>query len=134
MNNKFTIVDILNNNVIDEENKPINIEKGVEIPMIQRDYAQGRKDKKTSYIREKFLKDIYSALSNEEDNAELNLDFIYGYVENKTFIPLDGQQRITTLFIIYWFLAFKDDIVNSLLRFFKLSYCCNHQEEKFKEN
>lgn len=134
MNNKFTIVDLLNNNVIDEENKPINIEKGVEIPMIQRDYAQGRKDKKTSYIRENFLKDIYSVLSNKEDNAELNLDFIYGYVENKTFIPLDGQQRITTLFIIYWFLAFKDKALQSSDFFKNFSYTTRQSSKEFLKN
>lgn len=134
MNNKFTIVDLLNNNVIDEENRPINIEKGVEIPMIQRDYAQGREDKKTSYIREKFLKDIYSVLSNEEDNAELNLDFIYGYVENKTFIPLDGQQRITTLFIIYWFLAFKDQALQNSDFFKNFSYTTRQSSKEFLKN
>ena len=48
--------------------------------------------------------------SQNGSDKHLNLDFVYGYIENSTFIPLDGQQRLTTLYIIYWFLAFKDDV------------------------
>lgn len=74
----------------------------VKIPMIQRDYAQGREDKKE--LREEFVDDLFKAI---EKNEELKLDFIYGSIRNdkeKTFLPLDGQQRITTLFLLYWFL------------------------------
>lgn len=113
MNINYTLLDILTNNIFvwkDATKEHIEIENGIEIPMIQRDYAQGRNDEKTNYIRDKFLKDLHRvmlATQNESDKS-LNLDFVYGYIKNSTFIPLDGQQRLTTLYIIYWFLAFKD--------------------------
>nr|NJM02277.1 DUF262 domain-containing protein [Desulfobacula sp.] len=42
----------------------------------------------------------------------MNLDFIYGSVEgdeDSRFLPLDGQQRLTTLFLLHWYLAWKDE-------------------------
>lgn len=70
----------------------------VKIPIIQRDYAQGRNDGKTEKIREKFLNSIFDALKSGEN---LHLDFVYGSVKNNIFTPLDGQQRLTTLFLLH---------------------------------
>lgn len=81
----------------------------IEIPIIQRDYAQGRTDDKTKKIREKFLEDIIGKISK---NEPLELDFIYGNLENSVFQPLDGQQRLTTLFLLHWYIAHK---TNNLL-------------------
>lgn len=78
--------------------------KKVEIPIIQRDYAQGRKDKKS--IREKILNSFVNAIDNDEP---LELDFIYGSKENNSMQPLDGQQRLTTLFLLHWYLACKSN-------------------------
>lgn len=80
------------------------------IPRIQRDYAQGRTDDVTSQIRNRFLEDIFSVLLSDSDkNEKLDVNFIYGNVENtdeyNRFIPIDGQQRLTTLFLIYWYFA-----------------------------
>lgn len=74
----------------------------IEIPIIQRDYAQGRIGKEK--LREKFLKDLKKAL---DDNEILKLDFVYGNIENNCFNPLDGQQRLTTLWLLHWYIAFK---------------------------
>lgn len=119
MNANYTLLDILTNNVkvLNKESGKVElltISNGIEIPMIQRDYAQGRTDDRTKFIRAKFLKDIHDVLKeNQEGNSKiLNLDFIYGYIENESFIPLDGQQRLTTLYIIHWFLAFKEDNID----------------------
>jgi hypothetical protein len=84
----------------------------VEIPLIQRDYAQGRPVEKD--VREGFLKALHAALSLPEESADLplNLDFIYGSMEGadkQCFLPLDGQQRLTTLFLLHWYLAWLDD-------------------------
>jgi hypothetical protein len=84
----------------------------VRIPMIQRDYAQGRPAE--AGLREEFLKDIEKALRKRANDPELplNLDFIYGSVEGEgetRFLPLDGQQRLTTLFLLHWYLAWRDD-------------------------
>lgn len=76
----------------------------VQIPIIQRDYAQGRDDPKTSEIRTLFLEAISETLST---NKPLHLDFIYGSIKNNKFIPLDGQQRLTTLFLLYWYFGKK---------------------------
>lgn len=78
-----------------------NESRGVLIPKIQRDYAQGRKGE--SRVRDNFLSAIYSALS---DGRGLNLDFIYGADDSgNLLIPLDGQQRLTTLYLLYWLTA-----------------------------
>lgn len=74
----------------------------IEIPIIQRDYAQGRKGKEE--LREKFLTDLKNALDHGET---LKLDFVYGNVENNVLNPLDGQQRLTTLWLLHWYIAYK---------------------------
>ena len=80
----------------------------IEIPVIQRDYAQGRKDQ--HIIRDDFLKALHDALCLPKDSPSLplDLDFVYGSVVNDTFQPLDGQQRLTTLFLLHWYLAWSD--------------------------
>ena len=44
----------------------------------------------------------------DEDKPNRDLDFVYGSlrkINGKTdFIPLDGQQRLTTLFLLHWYL------------------------------
>ena len=75
--------------------------KKIVIPIIQRDYAQGRKSKE--FLRERFLGQLFDAL--QEDAKPLVLDFVYGSVEENTLYPLDGQQRLTTLWLLHWYLA-----------------------------
>ena len=48
--------------------------KEIEIPIIQRDYAQGRKTDKVNRVRERFLDTIFEALNNKKP---LTLDFVY---------------------------------------------------------
>lgn len=90
--------------------EPLRLETGnvninsVLIPKIQRAYAQGRRSE--AGIREGFLTELFSALV-EDKRKELN--FIYGSVdihaENDTrLILLDGQQRLTTLWLLTWYL------------------------------
>ena len=85
----------------------------VEIPIIQRDYAQGRKDKDN--LRNKFVDYLISSLANR---TPIELDFIYGEERHDvakdgktrvtTFIPIDGQQRLTTLWLLHWFMAVRE--------------------------
>lgn len=86
----------------------------IEIPMIQRDYAQGRRDANTTRIREAFLGVLRQALV---DNQPVGLDFIYGEIEDGRLVPLDGQQRLTTLFLLHWYLAARSDIPQEECRF-----------------
>ncbi len=72
----------------------------IEIPKIQRDYAQGRASAEN--LRLNFLKTIKRHLDEER---HLNLDFVYGSIQDDRFIPIDGQQRLTTLFLLHWYLG-----------------------------
>ena len=91
-NNTSNLKDILSNKKLK-----------ISIPIIQRDYAQGRKDVAT--IRDKFLYEIFNRLDNNEN---LFLDFVYGSIEDDKFIPIDGQQRLTTLFLLHLYFAKKE--------------------------
>lgn len=75
----------------------------IEIPIVQRDYAQGRSDAKSKDVRDKFLSDLFTALT--DDTKPIELDFVYGKVKDDVFIPIDGQQRLTTLFLLHWYIA-----------------------------
>lgn len=79
------------------------------IPVIQRDYAQGRKGKE--YLRKSFLTQIKKSL--EDPNNKTTLDFIYGNLENDSFLPLDGQQRLTTLWLVYWYVSLRAGMLSS---------------------
>lgn len=81
----------------------------VVIPVIQRDYAQGRKGKE--FLRKSFLTQIKKSL--EDPNNKTTLDFIYGNLENDSFLPLDGQQRLTTLWLVYWYVSLRAGMLSS---------------------
>ena len=94
-------------------------ENEIEIPIIQRDYAQGRLGKE--YLRKSFLADIKNALDNG-NKSKMKLDFVYGSVENDKMSPLDGQQRLTTLWLLHWYIAFmsgnlNEDVCKTLAKF-----------------
>jgi len=93
----------------------------IEIPKIQRDYAQGRESEKD--VRDEFLDALHTALnlSATDESLPLNLDFIYGSVEGDKitrFLPLDGQQRLTTLFLLHWYLSWRDDCFKKFRQMF----------------
>lgn len=72
------------------------------IPIIQRDYAQGRIDPDINRVRLRFLNALYDAIVGEP----ITLDFVYGDIDAEgTMTPLDGQQRLTTLFLLHWYAA-----------------------------
>lgn len=81
----------------------------IEIPMLQRDYAQGRKVGNAPYVRKGFLGALKKILGDPK--GTMNLDFIYGRVEKGNSKPLlvlvDGQQRITTLYLLHWYASFR---------------------------
>jgi hypothetical protein len=83
----------------------------IKIPLLQRDFAQGRCTERE--VRDQFLSALKDALLLDPNDPELplNLDFVYGSIEagaNGSFLPLDGQQRLTTLFLLHWYLAYLD--------------------------
>ena len=94
-----------------ENFKELAQEYTIKIPRIQRDYAQGRKN--AQKIREKFVKDLFESLKNDKT---LHLQFVYGSVKNNNeFIPLDGQQRLTTLYLLHWYIAMRNNTIESYL-------------------
>lgn len=122
----------------------------IEIPIIQRDYAQGREEQ--SSLRNKFVDYLVAALESENS---IELDFVYGNIREDrakknrdekihTFIPIDGQQRLTTLWLLHWFLAMKEerlDELTSILSKFVYetrpsahSFCHNLMTRKFPKD
>ncbi len=96
------------------------IEQGyIRIPRIQRGYAQGRQTKKVDEIRRNFLHTLFQVIKGERPFTEL--DFVYGSMKGGAFEPLDGQQRLTTLFLIHWMLGVnltrKDDEKHSVFTY-----------------
>jgi len=75
----------------------------IEIPIIQRDYAHGRES--AAQVRRDFLETLYDCL---EEDEHIDLDFVYGSIIGQKFVPLDGQQRLTTLFLLHWYIASKE--------------------------
>ena len=67
--------------------------KTILIPRLQRDYVQGSRK---SAIISPFLDSLI------EKDCDLN--YIYGYEEGGCFVPVDGQQRLTTLWLLYLYL------------------------------
>ena len=82
----------------------------VEIPIIQRDYAQGRLGKEN--LRKNFLRDLKNALDSN-DGKKMKLDFVYGSMEEGKLYPLDGQQRLTTLWLLHWYIALRAGELNN---------------------
>lgn len=90
--------------------------KKIIIPIIQRDYAQGRKGTDVTRIRERFLDSLYKAVTEKP----ITLDFVYGDIDSEgNMTPLDGQQRLTTLFLLHWYAAQKGSVSEAEHSFLK---------------
>lgn len=102
------------------------------IPEIQREYVWGNNEK----VITKFLKELKSKIGEgceccnlPEDNTRINIGFLYSYkpdyvkVQNDRFLDenlIDGQQRLTTLFLLAFYFALKENKKKdflSLIRF-----------------
>lgn len=91
----------------------------IEIPLIQRDYAQGRVDNRVAEIRARFLDVLFEALAGGQ---EVGLDFVYGDVDGGVLRPLDGQQRLTTLFLLHWYIGYRAEQLAEQQPWMKFSY------------
>lgn len=89
--------------------KDFILKYSIQIPLIQRDYVQGSDENKKK--RDDFLKSLLDALKGGD---AATLDFIYGTIDNKKnincFEPLDGQQRLTTLSLLFWILRRRSSV------------------------
>ena len=136
-------------------------DKNVRIPQLQRDYVQGSdkaKEIRDLFICD--LVETLSADTPEAKQKTLHLDFIYGstYDEapasglhphwkegelhfdtpnldvnepTKVFLPLDGQQRLTSLWLLHWMLCpeTEADAAKKLLSHF--SYATRSSSRRF---
>lgn len=104
---QYSLVSLLNSKEIND----------IRIPVIQRDFAYGRIEE--SDKRDSLLSKLYSHL-NSTNPIPYILDFVYGKIDSdKNFYPIDGQQRLTTLYLLHLYLAKKD---KSREDFLKLTY------------
>ncbi|MBO5639877.1 MAG: DUF262 domain-containing protein [Oscillospiraceae bacterium] len=102
----------------------------VRIPAHHRDYVQGRHDAQAEPVRRRLLGDLSDVLREAASDpaglrSGMDLGFLCGSVDqDRGLIPMDGQQRLTTLFLLHWLLAFRSgrlesdpDVREALLRF-----------------
>lgn len=101
------------------------------VPLIQRDYAQGRNTEKVCHIRKSFVSELHKCLMSAD--KVMNLDFIYGAKDATKFVPLDGQQRITTLFLLHLYLDVLRGNTDAPIEF-KFSYETRESSRRFCEN
>lgn len=90
-----------------------NVNTDIVIPKFQRDYAQGRPGKEE--LRNNFLADLFKVVENPYPTTapQRVYDFIYGQQEppnskhknTNRFFPIDGQQRLTTIFLLTLYLG-----------------------------
>ena len=118
----------------------------IRVPELQRDYAYGRDvkddktdkkqisgDESTKIIRENLISGASNALKTGE---RLNLNFIYGSTPEKgKYLPIDGQQRLTTLFLIHWYIFQRAKDWNPLESLKnRFSYATRDTSARFCEN
>lgn len=104
----------------------------VEIPLFQRDYAQGRESHPVPRIRNDFLDVLRKAVG--DGATPVGLDFVYGGVDGGTLRPLDGQQRLTTLFLLHWYIASRSGHTESAAGWTQFSYATRQSAKMFCES
>lgn len=112
----------------------IDNQRNILIPALQRDYVQGERDE----IIRPFLEELASALKGEK----IDLNYIYGAEEeygaseNKqaAFVPIDGQQRLITLWLLHLYLYAKQEQEFPVKLLFNSREFANEFAEKLSEN
>ena len=106
MNYRYSFTDLFSKEVDFDKDTRVRV-SNIVIPQIQRPYAQGRTDSVCTYIRNTFLDHIFECLENDAEQI-FDLNFIYGIIKPNNdeykLELLDGQQRLTTLFLLYWYI------------------------------
>ena len=111
------------------------------IPIIQRDYAQGREEKKAKESLDSFLKELKNFF-DKEGEGEYNFNFIYGVEgeeQSKNLYIIDGQQRLTLLFLLHLFLLKNNKVSQDELKKLqdelkKFTYQTRDTSKRFIEN
>lgn len=94
-------------------------ENEIQIPQVQRDYVYGRTvgSGKEATVLDGLLNEFKRVLESSGDDT-IVLDFVYGDIHRKDnkyeyLIPLDGQQRLTTLYLLHVYAAVRQSIKNA---------------------
>ena len=127
---KYTFKSLIGSEFETADKEVVQI-KEIIIPRIQRDYAQGRTGKFEERVRSRFLDALYTAINNKQNIA---LDFVYGDVDKDKgeLTLLDGQQRLTTLFLLHWYASKKCKIDNQSIGFLRhFSYATRFSSRDF---
>lgn len=127
---KYTFKSLIGSQFETADKEVVQI-KEIIIPRIQRDYAQGRTGKFEKRVRSRFLDALYSAINNKQN---ITLDFVYGDVDKDKgeLTLLDGQQRLTTLFLLHWYASKKEKIDNQSIDFLRhFSYATRFSSRDF---
>jgi len=104
--------------------------KNIIIPIIQRDYVQGKTTSKINGIRESLIRDMLCSLS--EEKGKVDFQYIYGiYKEGECFLPIDGQQRLTSIFLFAWGMAIKAGDAKATSELKKFSYQVRESSRDF---
>ncbi len=101
----------------------------VRVPIIQRDYAQGRDNDKSNEVRKNLIRDIKTCL--DDDGKTIDFNFVYGTVADGVFYPVDGQQRLTTLYLLHWFFACNCDKFDCFITLKGFSYMTRNSASEF---
>ena len=106
---------------------------GIYIPKIQRDYVQGRRNRQVNKNRKELVGKLYDALTSSQETMRLN--FVYGYLQENRFVPIDGQQRLTTLFLLHVYIfARAEDDINTDFPKNKFDYDTRYTTNRFIES
>lgn len=81
------------------------------IPDMQRDYCWGLNKKDDKTLFHEFIDTLYNLYENKDD---FKMGLFYGYLENDRLYLCDGQQRITSLYLILLY-AYKLNILDKNL-------------------
>ncbi|MGL5980605.1 MAG: GmrSD restriction endonuclease domain-containing protein [Phocaeicola sp.] len=85
-------------------------ENPIVVPRVQRDFAYGRTDEKAIEVRTELLEKMKIAITGNESQI-MTLDFVYGSIKPGIGMePLDGQQRLTTLFLLHVYAAQREGL------------------------
>ena len=102
----------MDNNVKSNTNFWTEINKNnIHVPYYQRDYAQGRCDGgRIDNIREVFVEELYQTITDPKKEKTCHLGLVFGSydVAKNSFIAVDGQQRLTTVFLLHWYVAWHE--------------------------
>lgn len=109
-------------------------ESVIMIPKVQRDYAYGRKEEKVEEVLDGMLTTMLDAVKG---NTNVIFDFVYGGTfvkknnESSGLIPLDGQQRLTTLFLLHYYASIVQPNVDDVEYLKKFRYETRQSASEF---